>query len=1130
MSLIVKAGQIQDSAWRYRSCLWRFRDFEIALCCKRRKLYISLAHNWMASFHAYLSNRISTPEEKFVKFVAWNRVSNLIACGQENGAITIHKVSQNPDHPGLCRFDIVQTLVDHKHEITAMTWNERFNKLVSGDSDGLLVVWLEYAGKWRPTMINSLSKVPVASICCSSQGDLIVIAYADGKIICGDINGNPKWESTIHYQSEIVCWSPTAKLLFVGTRDCTVLMMKGRGRTVTEMDLGVIGVKQEENKIVAMKWSRAEPAMFMIAFQSGRVALMNSENDVEPVFVDVGFTITDVAWSHAGDMIAVAGVVDAGRCQLRFYSTNGKALRTMNVNAQNITSLAFNQTDNQLVMGVDHSMFLVQMVPINPWAYLSDTLVYAFKRDAGNDFDVVFFDSKTAEKHIKRISNLAGIAASSTSVVLASGVKGVAETTLVLCNKTGIPSGTTFVPIEPDLLTVTSKYVVACSGDKLAVWVIDSDDVKFSRLKNKATAIEARDSTLFVAFASCELVIYNLPTCEETARYNLYNPIESIAVSIDLTRLSFIDIYGSMTFLDVHSGTVAGQSRKETWCMKWADDAPGLFVSLERQKLYIYREFEAEEPIVSMTHICSFHDLVITAVDFVSLYRDPLTPKLEYFHRYESKSLRDMKMLLSSEGVSQDEILNYVKEKSHQRLWLMNAEACLAAMNFQGAERCFIECQYNPGIVFMRKLNSLPKGDVKRGYVYWYLKRYEEAERCFAGTDHAVQMYATVGNWKRAAELVSEKDHEMFVRCHTALATEAFAAGDWKTAAKEYSIAGDTKRQLRALDKAEDFEGVVALMHQLPSKDPLLKDIGLKFVGIGSHEKAVEAFVKLGDVNLAIDACCHLNQWNEALRLANDHKEIDRKQLMGRYAHYLAGNSHIAAAINMFVKFGLPQEAALLLEKEGNIAFKHTRKYVFAKKCFVFAANLMTEYGKTDKSGAEKAAALWHKAEAVHFLLLAHKQLYSNEWELAIETATRVYTVYANDVGKELAAALLAICGMQSHFLKQCSNGFIQLENSANLSKKRKEKISQIAVRIFGKHSPNDPTDLEPVKCRKCKATMTPPTCKCQCGYVATPCIVTGRSIFGGQAWRCPHCRHYAIASEVVDLQVCPLCHSPKDV
>ena len=1082
----------------------------------------------MASFHAYLSNRISTPEERVVKLVAWNRVSNLIACGQANGAITINQVSYNPDHPGLCRFDILQTLVDHKHEITAMVWNERFNKLATGDSDGLLIVWLEYAGKWRPTMINSLYKVPISSLCCSSQGDLIVICYEDGKVLCGDINGNPKWDTMIHYKSDIVCWSPSAKSLYVATRDCTVLMMKGRGRNVTEMDLSAMGVRQEDNRIVGMQWSRVEPAMFMIAFQSGKVAIMTSENDVEPVAIDVGFTITAATWSHSGEMIAVVGVVDAGRCQLRFYSKSGKALRTMNVSAQNISSVAFNQNDNQLVMGVDHAMCLVQMVPINPWAYMDDTLVYAFKRDSANDFDVVFFNSKTADRHIKKISNLTGIAASSKRIVMASGVKDVAETTLMLCNAVGIPSSTTFVPIEPDLLAVTNKYVVACAGDKLAVWVTETDDVKFARLKNSATALEARDSTLFVAFASCELVIYNLPNCEETARYNLYNPVESIAVSTDLTRLSFIDIYGSMTFLDVHSGTVAGQSRKETWCMKWADDSPGLFVSLERQKLYVYREFEVEEPIISMTHICAFHGLVVTAVDFVSLYRDPLQPKLEYFHRYETKSLRDMKMLLRSEGISQDEIMNFVKEKSHQCLWLMNAEACLAAMNFQGAERCFIECQYNPGIVFMRKISSMPRGDTKRGYVYWYLKRYEEAERCFAGTPLAAKMYATVGNWKRAAELVTADDQELFVRCHMALGTEAFAAGNWKTAAAEYAIAGDDAKQLRALDKGEDFEGISQLMRKLPPRNPLLKDIGFKFVGIGSHEKAVEAFLKLGQVSLAIDACCHLNQWNMALQIANEHKDIDRKQLMGRYAHYLAGNSHIAAAINMFVKFGLPNEAALILEKEGDIAFKHTRKFVFAKKCYVFAANLMTDYSKTDKSGQEKASALWHKAEAVHFLLLAHKQLYNNQWEEAIETATRVYTVYANDVGKERAAALLAICGIQSHYLKQCSNGFIQLENSPNLSKKRKEKISQIAVRVFGKHSPSDPPDLEPAKCRKCKGPIMPPACKCQCGYVVTPCIMTGKSIFGGQAWRCQKCHRFAIASAMVDIPVCPLCHAPN--
>jgi hypothetical protein len=60
--------------------------------------------------------------------------------------------------------------------------------------------------------------------------------------------------------------------------------------------------------------------------------------------------------------------------------------------------------------------------------------------------------------------------------------------------------------------------------------------------------------------------------------------------------------------------------------------------------------------------------LVITAIDFISLYSNPLKLSLGCFHRYESKLLRDLKCLLQCEGIAAEEVIGYVEDKSHPRL------------------------------------------------------------------------------------------------------------------------------------------------------------------------------------------------------------------------------------------------------------------------------------------------------------------------------------------------------------------------------------------------------------------------------------------------------------------------------
>jgi WD repeat-containing protein 35 len=1071
------------------------------------------------SFHVYLSTRLPAPSEKSVSIVAWNRVNNLVACGQSHGVISLIRVSFNSDRPGDFKLEIIFSLVDHKQSITALIWNERFNRLISGDSSGTVVVWVENAGKWRPNHVHALSQLPVTSLSCSHKSDVMAITYSDGRVICGDIHGMKRWELSAGCGLIGSTWHAGTRTAYLAGGNCRLFQISARGELLT-VDLSKVNVKTENNAIVGAQWHSSGDVL-LIAYQSGHVAILCGDADESPSVVDCECTITALSWSNSGTQFAVTGVVAAGECRLRFYSSAGKPLRSLTIAAQNVTSLSFNHSDDQLILGIDNYVALVQVVSDNPWAYVDGTIVYSIP-DESLGFQIVFFNCATGEAHTKTLSGLCSIAAGHDSVMLASedGEFGA----LMICSRTGVPGNVAFIPFKPEFTALTRGFAIAVTGEKLALWTPPSSDVKYVRLKNRASAIAARDSSLFIAFASHELVIYSLPQLEETARYAIAPIIDSIALSSDLTRVSLIDIYGNMSFLDVHSGALSQQPRRETWWMRWAEDSPDLLVTVERQRIYVYRKFVPEEPIPSLAQICAFKGLIITVVDFIGLSRHPLRPNVRDIHTYESKSLRDLRSLLTCEGVSADELLAFVREKSHPRLWQMLAEWHLASMNLSAAERCFIEAQIAPGLALMRRLATLPRGDTKRGYVLWFLRRFAEAEP-FLDPETAALMHASVGNWERAAELSSPHD-DMYVNAHTALANDAYVRGDWLSAARECALARDPVRQLRALSRANDLPAIGQLMERLPEGHALLASIGTKFMACGAAERAVAAFLKLGDAQRAVDACAHLNRWQLVVELAREHPEVGEQSVMARYAAHLAGNSRLSEALQVQRQFGLLREAAALLDKEGELAFRHTRKYVHAKKCFVFSAQMLEEHGSKDPAGKGLANGAWRKAEAVHFFLLAHRQAFSGQWEEALGTAVRVSGVYGDFVGKEAAASLLALCGFQSRYFKQCSDGFIYLENTERLSKRKREKIGKTAVRIFGKFPPKDPPDLPSVPCKRCQKPIIAPRVQCSCGYVTVPSIVSGAGIHGGKAWRCPGCRHYALQSELPGLEVCPLCHS----
>jgi WD repeat-containing protein 35 len=129
-------------------------------------------------------------------------------------------------------------------------------------------------------------------------------------------------------------------------------------------------------------------------FQLGQILLMKSEEDELPVILDTEFPITAVAWSNSGTQFVVTGVVGTGSTRLRFFSSAGKSLRTINIEAQNISSIAYNYSDRQLVVGVDNYVLLVQIIPDNAWSYLEDTLVYG---DTGR-MKTGFFQFKNRRK------------------------------------------------------------------------------------------------------------------------------------------------------------------------------------------------------------------------------------------------------------------------------------------------------------------------------------------------------------------------------------------------------------------------------------------------------------------------------------------------------------------------------------------------------------------------------------------------------------------------------------------------------------------------------------------------------------------------------------------------------------
>jgi WD repeat-containing protein 35 len=128
---------------------------------------------------------------------------------------------------------------------------------------------------------------------------------------------------------------------------------------------------------------------------------------------------------------------------------------------------------------------------------------------------------------------------------------------------------------------------------------------------------------------------------------------------------------------------------------------------MEKNRLFILNNFEAEEPILSAGYLCDFTDLEVKAVLLDDILKDPEEIKNieEMIVSYEQKNLRDCREMLTSSSLK--DAVDFVEKTPHRRLWKLITEASLDKLNYNVAERAFVKNEDYAGVKLIEKLGNL---------------------------------------------------------------------------------------------------------------------------------------------------------------------------------------------------------------------------------------------------------------------------------------------------------------------------------------------------------------------------------------------------------------------------------------
>uniref|UniRef100_A0AC35FT61 WD repeat-containing protein 35 n=1 Tax=Panagrolaimus sp. PS1159 TaxID=55785 RepID=A0AC35FT61_9BILA len=447
-----------------------------------------------------------------------------------------------------------------------------------------------------------------------------------------------------------------------------------------------------------------------------------------------------------------------------------------------------------------------------------------------------------------------------------------------------------------------------------------------------------------------------------------------------------------------------------------------------------------------------------------------------------------------------------------------------------------------------------------------YYGNLEAAEKIYLDNDRrdlAIDMHRKMNNWPRILKLLQTSGASN----SDALMIEAWKeVGDWfaerqkwAMAAKHYASGNHFDELVDCYIKLDDFGKMEQLMHQLPDSHAVLLRLAEHFSSAGLCELAVDCYVRCEQHETALDTSIKLNQWDMAVDISKRYHLRDVESLLGKYTVDLTGNHEkTMAAVQLFRKAGKFLLAArkvfeMAQEETNNATAKRLKKlYVLGallvemyrdqnkaqltkdkdnniagvSSATVALQGLLEEDKSLSMADARLIDTAWRGAEAWHFLMLAHQQLYAKEYVSALKTCL-VVSEYDEFVDTYEIHCMLALVAIHARQFGIASKAFMKINSLPNVNDEEKEKYNQLAMEIFLKYPPQDTRDAK-IECTSCEAVI--PDCSIVCPNASCNtrfpiCIASGRPLLDYQFWLCPSCKHRAYEQEIQSYKFCPLCH-----
>ncbi|CAB3231082.1 unnamed protein product [Arctia plantaginis] len=1035
----------------------------------------------------YMSKKIAIPKQSNVSCLSWNHSSGYIAVGGEDGMLKVLKLESG----GGGNLSMNLSLEGHTGQLCVAIWNEVFQKLTTSDEHGVIIVWMLYKGSWYEEMINNRNKSTVKSMAWGSDGQKICIAYEDGAVIVGSVDGSRVWGKDIKGPGlAAVQWSPDNTQLLFALSNGELHIYDDQGNFTMPVAIQSISGSMD---VVSMDWysgnAPSNRPVLAICYRSGVILLLKNCNEEGSALVETNMSIIDCHWNHNGSILAAAGCTADKTNVVQFFGAYGEHIRTLRVPGGSMRALSWERKSLRLAIAIDSFIYFANVKMDHKYAFYGNTLAYV----SGNE-TVTFWDTVTHQSWINHIPDVIDMCGIDEYCVIAT------LGTLIISNQQGIQCDAKTVNIPVIYVTINSKaIVVAASKESFMTWKfstparprasdqlyhadgspVTSNDGGFQ--DDTICCIASSDSHLLVGRDSGSILLFSLVNFKKITSINMNSKPYKLGLNSNSSKFYVIDQPGSLYLLDTDmaNNISIGQAlRKDVWSALWASDNPQMLAVAEKARLYVMRDTEPEEPLTMQGYLCKFKELEITFA-LLDNVEDKCTP--QHIVRVEVKSLRDTRQLIEKVGLKEAE--KFIKDNPHPQLWLLLAEAALK--NFESesaletAEAAFVRRNDYAGIKFVSRLNALHSNALKKAEIAAYFKDFDTAEKIYHNEDRrdlAIALRKRLGHWFRVVELLkmSASTTEAQVKqAYSNIGDYYIDRQNWTGALEYYSMSNNTEGLKKCHMALEDNESLAKLFTGSPKAS---KEFGAQ------KQNAIDD----SSYNISNEPSIQgIMQLKESGRL-------------------------IQAAEMAF------QLATLEASKKGSP--------LKIKKLFILAGHLYSQGGVEGARGRE-AVRCWRRAAAAHWAAAAAARARScpPRHDAALRAAARLahHHHLLHEAQQIQVWCTIASIAIQARAFELCSKALIKLEAVDS------DTFENLAIEIFTRFKPKDAKGNH-IECSSCEVSMPEWMSTCPgCGTEFPECAVSGRALVAlHTVWTCNTCGAHAQQHELVLRHSCPMCHA----